>query len=38
MTAEPVRVPARADVPVADTWDLTTLFETDATWEAVRVN
>jgi len=37
MTAEPVRVPTRAEVPVADTWDLTTLFETDATWEAAFI-
>ena len=34
MTADTVRVPTRAEVPAADTWDLTTLFETDATWEA----
>jgi len=34
MTAETVRVPTRAEVPASDTWDLTTLFETDATWEA----
>jgi len=34
MTDETVRVPTRTEVPVADTWDLTTLFETDATWEA----
>ncbi len=34
MTAETVRVPTRAEVPVSDTWDLTTLFETDASWDA----
>ena len=37
MTADPVRVLKRAEVPVSDTWDLTTLFETDATWEAAFV-
>ena len=37
MTADAVRVPTRAEVPVPDTWDLTTLFETDATWEAAFV-
>ena len=34
MTEETERVPTRLEVPLADTWDLTTLFETDATWEA----
>ncbi len=34
MTAETVRVPTRAEVPVSDTWDLTGLFETDASWDA----
>ncbi len=37
MPADPIRVPTRAEVPTADTWDLTTLFETDATWEAAFV-
>ncbi len=37
MTADAVRVPTRAEVPASDTWDLTTLFETDATWEAAFV-
>ncbi len=27
-------LPKRADVPVADRWDLTKLFDTDAAWEA----
>ncbi len=34
MTVETVRVPTRAEVPVANTWDLTTLYPTDASWEA----
>ena len=28
------RVPTRAEVPAADTWDLARLFPTDAAWEA----
>ena len=28
------RLPARTDVPPADTWDLTSLFADDAAWEA----
>ena len=27
------RLPARAEVPVGDTWDLSSLFESDAAWE-----
>ena len=27
------RVPTRAEVPVADTWDLASLFPSDAAWE-----
>jgi oligoendopeptidase F len=27
------RLPTRAEVPAADTWDLASLFPTDATWE-----
>ena len=37
MTAETVRVPTRAEVPASDTWDLTTLFETEATWDAAFI-
>ena len=32
-TAAPDRVPTRAEVAAADTWDLTRLFATDAAWE-----
>ena len=32
MTAD--RVPTRPEVPAADTWDLASLFPTDAAWEA----
>lgn len=35
MTAD--RVPTRTEVPAADTWDLASLFPTDATWEAAFV-
>lgn len=28
------RLPTRAEVPVADTWDLSSLFPSDAAWEA----
>ena len=27
-------LPKRADVPVADQWDLTKLYQNDAAWEA----
>ncbi len=40
MTAETAAVrtlPARRDVPVADTWDLASLFGSDAEWEAALV-
>ena len=28
------KLPARRDVPVGDTWDLASLFSSDAEWEA----
>ena len=28
------KLPARRDVPVGDTWDLSSLFSSDAEWEA----
>ncbi|HPV46841.1 MAG TPA: oligoendopeptidase F, partial [Kiritimatiellia bacterium] len=33
-TPEPTAVPARADIPVELTWDLTPLYATPSAWEA----
>src|SRR5262245_6151864 len=33
MSAVTERLPLRSEVPVADTWDLATLFVSDAAWE-----
>lgn len=32
-TATPAALPARADIPVNETWDLTQIFATEADWE-----
>ena len=30
------KLPTRRDVPVGDTWDLSSLFSSDKEWEAAR--